>query len=228
MPYLLPESKVAVFFSPKAAGTSIRALMFQLENGRPFVPYLVEGVEKTANSLLHNRPMRRVNKDAISDWRRFAVVRDPVRRVLSAYSNRVVHYRELSAEAAGEQLEKRNLPADPDVDTFLANIRRYCKCSRSINWHLEPQERFVGDDKGYFEKVFPVERLGAFRDEMNAIHGTSYDMPHEQTGGPKIAFDDLSETSRKNLLAFVGKSAMFDWVPEYREKYKVHLAPAVS
>lgn len=222
MPYKLPKSRVAVFFSPKGAGTSIRAFMFELENGYPFRPYLVEGEEHTANNLLRNTSFARVDHERISGWRRFAVVRDPVRRFLSAYSNRVVHYRELSEEVAGEELRKRKLTPDPDVETFIGRARAYGKSSRSVRRHIMPQDHWLGVDKGYYERVFPIEEMDAFRDEMNAIHGTSAEVPREQTGGPRISFEDLSEEARSGLVGLVRDSVIFDWVPAYRERYSVY------
>lgn len=226
MPYRLPNSRVAVFFSPKCAGTSIRAFMFELENGYPFRPYLVEGEEHTANNLLRNSSFSRVDHESIAGWRRFAVVRDPVRRFLSAYSNRVVHYRELSEENAGEELKKRNLLPDPDVEAFIHNAKAYGKAQASVRRHVAPQDHWLGKDKDYYDRVFPIEEIDAFRDEMNAIHGTAAVLPREQTGGPRMSFEDLSEEARVKLVRLVRDSVVFDWVPAYRERYTAYLQEA--
>lgn len=228
MPYELPKSKVVLFFSPKGAGTSIRAFLFQLENGYPFRPFLVEGKEHTANDLLRNKGFSRVDHERIADWRRFAVVRDPVRRFLSGYSNRVIHYRELSEENAGEELKRRNLVPDPDIDTFVKNLRAYGKAQKQIRRHVMAQDHWLGTDKSYYERVFPIEEIGALQDEMNAIHGTSFEFPREQTGGPKMSFDDLSEEARAGVVAHVSDSAIFDWVPAYRERYAAYFPADAS
>lgn len=223
MPYLLPDKKIAVFFSPKGAGTSLRAFLFELENGFAFRPYRVQGTEISANNLVANTRFRGVDHDAIAGWRRFAVVRDPVKRLLSAYSNRVLHYKELSVAAAGEALRKKGLAADPDVETFFANIDGYRGVSKWIRRHTQPQEYFLGPDQGYFDAIYRVEDIGVFAEAMNTEYGTSAVMPREQTGGPKFAFEALPEATKQAVVDTTRSSIIFDWVPTYKEAYATYL-----
>lgn len=230
MPYLLPQKKLAVFFSPKAAGTSVRAFLFELENGFPLKPYQFEGraydLNTVANQLVVNNRFKLVDHAAIADFERIALVRDPVRRLLSAYSNRVLHYRELSVEAAGPALAAADLAPDPDIDLFMANIARYMQVSKSIARHFSHQEVFLGKSRDYFSKVFQVEDMGSFETEMNRRFGGTAKVPRLQEGGPKIDFHSLAPATRANILAFVGTSVIFDWVKDYREAYATADMPA--
>ncbi|NHB75592.1 sulfotransferase family 2 domain-containing protein [Rhodobacter calidifons] len=223
MPYLLPQKKLAVFFSPKAAGTSVRAFLFELENGFPLMPYQVQGcvhdLNTVANQLVVNNRFRLVDHAAIADFERIALVRDPVRRLLSAYSNRVLHYRELSEEAAGPALAAADLAPDPDIDLFMANIARYMQISKSIARHFSHQEVFLGKSRDYFSKLFLVEDMGSFETEMNRHFGAKAKVPRLQDGGPKIDFHSLAPATRERIMAYVGTSVIFDWVKEYREAY---------
>ncbi|WP_416916675.1 MAG: sulfotransferase family 2 domain-containing protein [Roseicyclus sp.] len=102
---------MAFFFSPKSGGTSLRAFLFHAENGFAFRDYSVQGARVDANMLAANYRFNRIDHSELEGYRRFALVRDPVRRFLSGYSNRVLHYRELSIEAAGQRPAARGFAA---------------------------------------------------------------------------------------------------------------------
>lgn len=193
--------------------------MFEIENGFAFKNYTVQGKAFDSNTLLVNDRFRLTDHDAIASFDRIALVRDPVRRLLSAYSNRVQYYRELSVEAVGAKLEELCLQADPGIDVFMRNISAYMQCSKSIARHFALQERFVGRDKSYFARVFKIEQLDEFVDYMNATYSANATFPHYQDGGAKIEFDSLAGPTKLAIINYVETSAIFDWVPEYREKY---------
>ena len=125
VPYLIPDRKLAMFFSPKAGGTSLRSFMFHIENGFPFPEFTVQGKPFDVNVLLRNTLWKRVRPEIKEEYRLFAMIRDPARRFVSGFANRVGHYRELSEQAAGPELEKRGLAPDPDLDTFVAHYKAY-------------------------------------------------------------------------------------------------------
>jgi hypothetical protein len=223
VPYILPENRLAVFFSPKAAGTSVRAFMFEVENGFALRDYSFQGrtvdVEAQANRLVVNNRFRLVDHVAIAGFDRIALVRDPVRRLLSAYSNRVLHYRELSRDAAGPALEAAGLTPDPDFDLFMQNFPGYMRCSKSVARHFSAQDVFVGKKKDYFHSVFRVEDMPAFESFVNQRFGTSAKVPRLQEGGPKLDFWSLRPETRRLVIDCVRSSVIFDWFPQYREGY---------
>lgn len=72
--------------------------------------------------------------------RKFTVVRDPVSRFLSAYTNRVTYYRDMERECAQNpeirsQFDELGLPAVPDLDVFIDNFEHYVNLSPSIRLH---------------------------------------------------------------------------------------------
>jgi hypothetical protein len=223
VPYVLPEGKLAIFFSPKAAGTSVRAFLFEVENGYPLRPYKVQGVAadltSLANRLVINNRFRLVDHASIADYERIAIVRDPVQRLLSAYSNRVVHYRELGREACGPALDAEGLQPDPDLGLFISNIAAYMRCSKQIARHFSHQDTFLGKSRGYYHRIFRVERLSEFADHINTQQGTCATLPRLQDGGPKIDFFALPAETRRAVLNYVRVSQVFDWVPDYAHGY---------
>ncbi|MDG3042677.1 sulfotransferase family 2 domain-containing protein [Roseicyclus marinus] len=219
MPYTMPAQRMAFFFSPKAGGTSLRAFLFHAENGFAFRDYSVQGTRIDANMLAANYRFNRIDHGELVEFRRFALVRDPVRRFLSGYSNRVLHYRELSIEAAGRDLLREGLPPDPDIETFIENYVGYLRCSKPLARHFLKQQKFIGNDPSYFERIFRLERVGELVDFVNAECGTNAVMPRLQTGGPKLDFGMLNEDLQIEILKICRHDIAFRLVPDYWAPY---------
>lgn len=219
MPYTMPAQRMAFFFSPKSGGTSLRAFLFHAENGFAFRDYSVQGARVDANMLAANYRFNRIDHSELEGYRRFALVRDPVRRFLSGYSNRVLHYRELSIEAAGRDLLREGLPPDPDIETFVENYIGYLRCSKPLARHFLKQQKFIGNDPGYFERIFRLEKVGELVDFVNAECGTQAVMPRLQTGGPKLDFQGLSEDLQIEILEICRHDIAFQLMPDYWAPY---------
>lgn len=215
MPYILPDRKTAFFFSPKAGGTSLRAFLFHVENGYPFSDYRVQGQTYDANTLLRNSLWKRVDHDALDGYTLFALIRDPVRRFLSAYSNRVLHYGELGRDTIGEALDQRGLPPDPTLAQFARHFRAYGKVSRAIRRHAFPQQSFIGPDPGRYTRIFRLEAVDELVRDVNERFGTAARMPKLQTGGPKIGWSSVDPDTRARILDLVSDDIAFSIHPEY-------------
>jgi hypothetical protein len=227
MPYTMPAQRMAFFFSPKAGGTSLRAFLFHAENGFPFRDYSVQGARVDANMLAANYRFNRIDHDELKEYRRFALVRDPVKRFLSGYSNRVLHYRELSIEAAGRELLREGLPPDPDIATFIDNYIGYLRCSKPLARHFLKQQKFIGAHADYYERIFRLEKIDELIGFVNAECGTEARMPRLQTGGPKLDFFALDEDVQMGVLEICRHDIAFRLIPEYWHPY-AHLVEAAE
>lgn len=225
MPYIMPAQRMAFFFSPKSGGTSLRAFLFHAENGFPFRDYTVQGMRVDANGLAENSRFSRVDHDSLQGYRRFALVRDPVRRFLSAYSNRVLHYRELSIEAAGRDLLREGLPPDPDLGTFVDNYVAYLRCSKSVARHFLKQQKFIGTDPAHYERIFRLERVQEMIDFVNTTCNATARMPQLQTGGPKYDLFALDDDLQARIVDICRHDIVFRFFPDYWAPY-AHLAEA--
>jgi len=221
VPYFLPQHKLAVFFSPKVAGTSVRLFLLELENGFPFPTFQAQGEVKQIDGIIRNRPFRevRTNRKDIRGWEKVAIIRDPVKRLLSAYSNRVLHYRELSEDTNGPALAKVGLEPDPDVATFFGNFLAYRRVAGTIQRHFAPQSRFLGRSADYFDRVYRFEDLAPFEADMRARFGGQAAMPRSQTGGTKQRFEALDDETQINVVDAASRCRVFDWAPDYAEPY---------
>jgi hypothetical protein len=211
--------RMAFFFSPKSGGTSLRAFLFHVENGFPFRDHWVQGERFDANRLTTNYRYSRVDQTSLKGLRRFALVRDPITRFLSGYSNRVLHYRELSIEAAGRQLLREGLAPDPDLATFLDNYVGYLSCSKSLARHFLKQQRFIGYTPGEYEQIFRLEEIDNLATHVNNDCGSKARMPWLQTGGPTFDFHALDEDVQAQIIDICRHDIAFDIFPDYWAPY---------
>lgn len=199
-------SDLIYFPVPKVACTSLKLFVYQIEFGEPFRAY----TSGSKNIHIHNwredyqsRSFFNRNNNGYFEGSFVAVIRDPVKRFLSAYSNRVLYHGELSktkvdigtARDLGVQL-------DPAVDEFVLNLEKYAILSPSIKHHIAPATTFLGHDMYFFNHVIKIEEISLFVDLVNNACGTSVEMPHEQHGGKKVGFSDLSREAKIKLLEY--------------------------
>jgi hypothetical protein len=193
---------------PKVACTSIKELLFRATAGRPFTPELGEG----ANHIHRYFDLR--ERDVSAAQFRFLVVRDPIKRFLSAFSNRVLHHKELS-RAYVEQLklvpplELEDFPFDPDLAGFVDRFESYRRVP-TIDHHFRPISEFSAP-LAAFDKVYPFEALDELVSDLQARTGVPMSLPHSQRGGPKLQVKDLSPRLFDKLVQlFAADYAMLD------------------
>lgn len=200
MTVFLEAHRLCYLSAPKVACTSLKTMFFEIENGFAFRAFRANGEWRHIHNVCYptirfpKLPRRR-----IADWTRIAVVRDPVERVLSAYGNRVCHHRELSEQAAGRRLRELGLPPDPDLDTFLDNFAAYRKAHHAVTDHLRPLTAFLGNEPGYFTRLYRFDDLPRLAGDVAAHAGCTATLPRLQTEGPKFSVGDLSRRQRERL-----------------------------
>lgn len=212
---LVPSLRLLVTTSPKSACTSIKTALFQLENGFGFRDFLIYGQLRTIHDPAFYPAMdyatverliaqHNLSPDALV---KFTVVRHPVDRLLSAYSNRVLHYGDIEADLsrnaeARAALEAKGLPVLPDLSTFIRHLVDYRALSRLIWLHTQPQGYFIGKDPGFYTGIFGMKALRDFEQAISDHVGMEFRLPHLQTGGEKISRSALSGDEVKALEDF--------------------------
>jgi hypothetical protein len=125
---------------------------------------------------------------------KFIVIRDPIKRFLSAYSNRVTFHNELSKAFIQKNQPKllEQIPVfNPGIGQFIEFFDTYRKVG-NINGHTKPMTELFTDDLSFFDKVYPLEQISDLTAKLNQYHQTPLTLPHEQTGGRKIPLKDLN------------------------------------
>ena len=173
---------------PKAACTSIKELLFRAVTGAAFSPEVAEG----ANHVHRYFDLR--TRDVSAADFRFVVVRDPIKRFLSAFGNRVLHHKELSrayVEGLGlvPPLDLEGFVFDPDLAGFVERFASYRRIP-TIDHHFRPISEFSAP-LGAFDKVYPFEALGELVADLHKRMGVPMALPHSQRGGPKLQPKDL-------------------------------------
>ena len=192
MTVILEKHRLAYVAVPKAACTSIKSMFFEIENGFTFNQFTSNGRKWHIHRIYPSVPFGKLPHNTLGDHSRLSLVRDPVRRLLSCYSNRILHHRELSRAKAGKVLRQADLAPDPDIATFIGNLDAYRAAVRSIDHHARPMVDFLGTDPDYFTRVYRFEELGDFAEDVRRLTGTQVELGRKQTGGPKIDPDTLS------------------------------------
>lgn len=200
MAVFLWDYKTSYISVPKVACTSLKHMFFEVENEREFQPFRANGQTWHIHDLYPTRPANGLPRDQIADHARFALVRDPIKRFLSSYSNRVIHHKELSVQKAGAALRDHDLPPDPDLATFIQNLNAYCAAVPSIQHHTLPMVHFLGRDPVWYTGLYPIEQIDSFVDAVSARVGRALSAPRLQIGGPKIDAGVLTAAQRNLLM----------------------------
>lgn len=194
--------KLSYYPVPKCACSSLKMYFFEINNGFPFRDFWVNGTINYIHDIFPTMSFQDASSLDKEDQFRFAVLRDPVERLLSCYSNRVVHHGELSLESNPDSALYEGLVFDPSLEQFIDNLEAYRNFSPSIAHHSDPLTCFLGRDPGFFSKIYTLRRIGELVDDIEALTGTSVRLGHEQSGGPKISIDALSTHRIQKLKEF--------------------------
>jgi Sulfotransferase family len=171
---------------PKVACTSIKHAFFQVENGRGFLDFTANGQYFHIHRIYPTRNFVDLPQARIADHLRLAVVRDPVRRLLSCYGDRVIYNRVLSARAAGPALAAAGLPTNPGLELFIDRLEDYHRAVPDLTHHAAPHTRFLGHDPSYFSDIFSMRQLPDMAARLTALLGQTVEIAHFQTHGPKF------------------------------------------
>ena len=189
--------------APKVACTSLKHMFFEIENGFRFRMFHANG----ALQHIHNAAYPGNDFDALPHARiagheRLTVVRDPVRRFLSCYGNRVCHHRDLAPERIRPKFRERGATPDPALAEFIDKLELYREASGLIRRHTLPLVEILGRDPGYYARIHSMDTLEDLRRRVVAVTGRDVALEHMQRRGPKISPDDLSPAQRRRIEAF--------------------------
>ena len=101
-------------------------------------------------------PIRRMQQECgeIRTPLSFVVSRDPVKRFVSAYKNRVVTHKELRDSKLIDPSKQY-----PEFDQFVDQFYQFRDESKSIEVHFKSLTFYYGSDRSIFTKVFRTENL---------------------------------------------------------------------
>ncbi|WP_353471946.1 sulfotransferase family 2 domain-containing protein [Salipiger sp. H15] len=186
--------RIAYMALPKAGCTSVKAALAQID------PSVQEAEAAQVHALYPTRRFRPHRWEAVADHWRFCVVRDPLRRLLSVYSNRVVELRELH-NSRRLRRPGAGLPLDPDADTFFLNLAAYRDAASAIRHHLLPAWLFLGPDLDRYDRIYTTAMLGELGADLARRSGMAVHMPRENASAERLDPDSLRPETLAALAA---------------------------
>lgn len=241
--------KIAFEDAPKVGSTSLFNWLYILLYGKKYEPVassnkikFVHGwMQAQQNEIIENQSTG--NFKCPPDYLVFCLVRDPVKRLLSAYSNRVLHNNILDFShkpAQKEPIKSGLLAARPALNYFIEHLEDYQAIAPSIFHHTRPLGYFLGRDSSIYDYIFDVSEMSLLREVLlNHWHTHKLlenqvipEIPHLQTSGKKFFLKDLTESSfNKCLKLYEGDYATFsslnknkisqEWQQSYSESHKI-------
>lgn len=199
----LPHLNVIYMPIPKAACTSVKFALAGLDPNRTLpMSYFSEDVSRLHKIYKTSRfRPHRWQPYCDGTWWRFTVIRDPLRRILSLYQNRVVEMRELFNSP--RLRAQTRLPMDPDPDFFFQNLRDYMDHASVVKHHALPSRVFIGPRPFLFDDIYKVEELNALAERLSERAGQSVVIPRLNTTQTPLQFSDLSSKTQSALKLFL-------------------------
>lgn len=204
MPIVLTRYPIVYHATPKVACTSIKLALYELEHGRQFEPWRDKnGTIRYIHDCWQDGTPYFAPAPTTQLYFKFAVVRDPIERFLSAFANRVVYHGELG-EGYLQRLdgELAGLKPNPSLHEFIGDFARYRAASWHVRHHTDPQTHFIGKQLSYYDRIFSFAELTKIPDALQAAVGARITLPHEQHGGPKISVSELSMDERRRISEY--------------------------
>ncbi|MDJ0594700.1 MAG: sulfotransferase family 2 domain-containing protein [Pleurocapsa sp. MO_226.B13] len=218
---------------PKCACTSLKLWIYKIEFGEEFARY------KKDNKWIHIHKCGRLNQIILDklpedkkDYKILTVIRDPIKRLISAYSNRVIHHNELGENTTySDDIKAAGLKFDPDINYFIKNLQEYGKKSKSILHHTKPIAKTIGKNLKLYTNIYPIEKIARIKEDIlldsNLTIDSLPEIPKSQTGGPKLKLNILKPESFEKLVDYYAEDyeLLRDYYPleQIKEKYRASL-----
>lgn len=180
-------------------------------------------------TMVNNRQLNEKSRLSEEHFFYFCVIRDPVKRLISAYSNRVTFYQELSRKKIpSSSFRERNLKPNPDLNFFIENLENYQELEPSIWHHTQPMINFL-DRKIQYTNVYDLSSIYSIAKDLKIFIDQEYrdfhydddvfqDIPKYQTGGKKFSLDYLSPRNFKKACEYYRSD--YEYIGKLRNKYK--------
>jgi len=194
--------KIAYMAVPKAACTSVKAGLAQCD---PEVSLDLEAAKADATLAHSLYPTKRFRphrwKEYEAFWR-FTVVRDPLKRLMSVYTDIVDGRQELRNS---RKLKRQDavLPMDPDPDFFFQHLAEYREAASSVKHHVLPVWLFIGPRPHLYDRIYKIEEIPELAADLAQKTGTDIVIPRYNKSPSKLLFSELDAKTRSSLDGYL-------------------------
>ena len=171
------NKKLVFYPCPKNANTSAKmffAKHLNVDKHFLFLGDVIPQIEQTSDHyegkqdiigiIPSKQPFEKINVDI-----KCCIVRDPIKRFISAYKNRILYHRDIQFK-------------DHSVDMILEKLEN----NNFENRHFLPQVYFLGEDLSYYTFWSTTEEVSFFAEQVNDFFSRKIIFPKIQIGGSDI------------------------------------------
>lgn len=168
MSVFLYEAGLSFYPVPKCGSSSVKGLFFRLENGFSYPNHTANGRRRYGVHKVYPTMsfMQSSRMDQPHHYR-FAIIRDPVDRLLSAFSNRVLGRVVGAADSTASRSLFLGSDSEPFLARFINELEAYRAQSRDITHHTNPLVHFLGEDPAYFADLYLLSELGRLEQDLS-------------------------------------------------------------
>ena len=149
---------------------------------------------------------------------RYLVVRDPVKRFVSAYQNKVVASRSLQKIAAGQRgKDQQSVVLDQQLETcpslahYVENFQAYSRIGVIRSHTRLLFELLEGLDLSFYSEVFPMEQLSKFWHRLGDHLGSPLTLEHRQKsgGGTNASLGRIDRDTFEKILSITAEDYQY-------------------
>lgn len=191
--------KLAFMALPKAGCTSVKRALAQVD---PEVTQADTPDVDTWHRVYQTRRFHEKRWAAVADHWKFCVVRDPIKRLMSCYSD-LVAKRDLLEHS--KQLRRyKHLTTQPDPDYFFTHFDAYAHASSVVKHHVLPAFIFLGPElKAHYDRVYRTDEMDQLGRDLSRRTGTLVRIPHSNKTTRNLQIDDLLDETIDILRPFL-------------------------
>ena len=195
----LSRHKISYFSVPKCACTSLKHFFFEIENGFPYRAFSMNGKMYHIHEFTPSPDFATIRKGAISDHLKVAVVRDPVKRIVSCYANKVVAQGALKRARISDAQAEAGIVRKPTIAQFVRDLETYQSLSPMIRHHSRPLSFFLGRRPEYFDRLFRMDQLPELVELVAARVDRVPELRHAQKSKSSDVVVALSSEDRRRI-----------------------------
>jgi len=202
---------------PKVGSTSVFHWLYEALFGERYTPIMIgrrrvpihQYFRTGINDQFENIP--NISYDTFVDRYTFCLTRDPIKRFVSAFGNRILHYGELAADKPGGRAAlEAGLSIDVDINAVVEDLEAYIAVVPTLRHHASPMVVETGRDLSIFTRIADISDIASVMaevaDRWKAAETTDpIKLPpvrQLQTSNRGIGLRNLTEKSFNRLLEF--------------------------